>query len=190
MAVQPNVPFEVLYETDRPKNYMIGVVMIFSVILLLLFAFDIMVVRRQRKLMATARKTHALVASLFPENVQERILGDAPGATPKASTFKRAKSVGSASVDDPSCSQGTAGSSNGGGAFVYGSKPIADFFPSTTIMFADLAGFTAWSSKREPTHVFQLLEKIYGSFDEAARARGVFKVCYTESEKENDKSYS
>lgn len=27
-------------------------------------------------------------------------------------------------------------------------KPIADLFPSTTVMFADIVGFTAWSSTR------------------------------------------
>lgn len=37
-------------------------------------------------------------------------------------------------------------------------EPIADLFPKTTILFADLAGFTAWSSEREPSQVFTLLE--------------------------------
>jgi class 3 adenylate cyclase len=32
--------------------------------------------------------------------------------------------------------------------YAYGSKPIADLFPETTILFADLVGFTAWSSVR------------------------------------------
>jgi class 3 adenylate cyclase len=43
-------------------------------------------------------------------------------------------------------------------------------------MFGDLVGFTAWSSVREPTQVFQLLETIYHAFDEVARRRRVFKV--------------
>ena len=42
--------------------------------------------------------------------------------------------------------------------------------------FADLVGFTAWSSSRNPTQVFQLLEAIYANFDRAASRRGVFKV--------------
>jgi class 3 adenylate cyclase len=29
-------------------------------------------------------------------------------------------------------------------------RPIADLFPEATVMFADIAGFTAWSSIREP----------------------------------------
>jgi hypothetical protein len=57
-----------------------------------------------------------------------------------------------------------------------GGEPIADFWPNTTIMFADISGFTAWSSTREPTQVFTLLETLYGAMDRAARGLGVFKV--------------
>jgi hypothetical protein len=56
------------------------------------------------------------------------------------------------------------------------SRPIADFFPHTTIMFADITGFTAWSSTREPHQVFELLETFYGAFDRIAKRRGIFKV--------------
>jgi hypothetical protein len=56
------------------------------------------------------------------------------------------------------------------------SKPIADYHPSTTVLFADVVGFTAWSSVRDPAQVFQLLEAIYGAFDAIARKKGVFKV--------------
>ena len=45
-----------------------------------------------------------------------------------------------------------------------------------TILFADLSGFTAWSSSREPTQVFTLLETLYGAFDKIGERRGVFKV--------------
>lgn len=55
-------------------------------------------------------------------------------------------------------------------------KPIADLCPHTTVMFADIAGFTAWSSVREPSQVFTLLETVYHSFDVIAKKRRVFKV--------------
>jgi class 3 adenylate cyclase len=51
-------------------------------------------------------------------------------------------------------------------------KQIAELFPETTIMFADIAGFTAWASSREPSHVFTLLETLYGAFDRQARRMG------------------
>lgn len=54
----------------------------------------------------------------------------------------------------------------------------------TTVLFADIVGFEAWSSQREPTQCLTLLETIYDAFDREARLQGVFKVeavadCYT-----------
>ena len=43
-------------------------------------------------------------------------------------------------------------------------------------MFADISGFTAWASTREPAQVFRLLETIYGAFDEIAQRKRIFKV--------------
>ena len=44
------------------------------------------------------------------------------------------------------------------------------------VMFADVEGFTAWSSVREPSQVFTLLETIYTAYDLVALRRRVFKV--------------
>jgi class 3 adenylate cyclase len=60
---------------------------------------------------------------------------------------------------------------------VKNAKQIAELFPETTIMFADIAGFTAWASSREPSHVFTLLETLYGAFDRQARVMSEFVVC-------------
>lgn len=43
-------------------------------------------------------------------------------------------------------------------------------------MFADIEGFTAWSSVREPSQVFTLLETLYAAMDATATRRRVFKV--------------
>ena len=43
-------------------------------------------------------------------------------------------------------------------------------------MDMNVAGFTAWSSQREPHQVFKLLETLYAEFDALANQRGVFKV--------------
>ena len=55
-------------------------------------------------------------------------------------------------------------------------QAIARQYPDTTIFFADIVGFTKWSSSRTPTEVFHLLETIYGAFDKIATRRKVFKV--------------
>jgi class 3 adenylate cyclase len=57
-----------------------------------------------------------------------------------------------------------------------GGRPIAEVFEHTTVMFADIAGFTAWSDSRSPVQVFELLETLYRAFDAIAVRRKVFKV--------------
>lgn len=54
--------------------------------------------------------------------------------------------------------------------------------------FSPELSFTAWSSTREPGHVFSLLESIYAAFDVIAKKRRIFKVetvgdCYGKSVK-------
>ena len=56
------------------------------------------------------------------------------------------------------------------------SEHLPDLYLNTTIMFADIVGFTAWSSMREPSQVFKFLETVYRAFDEIAEKRKVFKV--------------
>lgn len=56
------------------------------------------------------------------------------------------------------------------------SKPLAEFYPDVSLMFADIVGFTAWCSVREPSQVFILLEMLYAAFDDLAKRRRVFKV--------------
>jgi class 3 adenylate cyclase len=56
------------------------------------------------------------------------------------------------------------------------SQPIADMLPFCTVFFGDIAGYTAYSSTREPSQVLVLLETIYQVFDVLAKRRGVFKV--------------
>ncbi|KAL3797244.1 hypothetical protein HJC23_004536 [Cyclotella cryptica] len=53
---------------------------------------------------------------------------------------------------------------------------IADLFPSTSIMFADVSNFTYWSSKHAPSEVFTLLESLFFEFDRIATEMEVFKL--------------
>jgi len=58
----------------------------------------------------------------------------------------------------------------------YAGAPIADSFASVSVLFADIAGFTLWSSKHPPAHVFVLLETLYRAFDSSTSLRKTFKV--------------
>ncbi|CAB9522680.1 cAMP-specific 3',5'-cyclic phosphodiesterase, isoform [Seminavis robusta] len=53
---------------------------------------------------------------------------------------------------------------------------MADLFPDASVLFADIVGFEAWSSQREPTQCLTLLETIHDAFDRLAKEQAVFKV--------------
>jgi hypothetical protein len=113
-----------------------------------------------------AARSNAIIKSLFPSTVRDRIFE----ADPSSQHFIPSKArLGSflRTGETPSSDDGKDSKK---------SRPIADLFTDTTVMFADIAGFTAWSSVREPYQVFELLEAIYAEFDAVARKRGVFKV--------------
>jgi class 3 adenylate cyclase len=109
-------------------------------------------------MMQSVLNTNRFVSTLFPANVRDRLMDDANHDV-KGKSF---------------LNSGEGNAETGFG--VYQTRPIAEYFPHTTVVFADISGFTAWSSTREPFQVFQLLETLYGAFDEIADRRGVFKV--------------
>ena len=57
-----------------------------------------------------------------------------------------------------------------------GPEPIAYSFSCATIMFADIAGFTLWSSNRNPVDVFQLSELLFKEFDIVGSKKGVLNL--------------
>jgi class 3 adenylate cyclase len=171
ITVYPTEEFESNYKTNEPIFYTLAVLGIFTFTILAFFFFDCMVQRRQTSIMTTALRQNALVSSLFPKNIQKQLMADldaeavAKNKSGKAGlrSFLNEEAANEDNPDAPS-------------ADGFKSKPIADLFPETTIMFADIAGFTAWSSTREPSAVFTLLEAIYAEFDSIAKRRRVFKV--------------
>lgn len=57
-----------------------------------------------------------------------------------------------------------------------GESNIADAFPSASIIFTDLVGFTAWSKGMPAMAVLTMLDELFGSFDEVAKELGVEKI--------------
>ncbi|KAG7374984.1 PAS domain containing protein [Nitzschia inconspicua] len=168
ITVYPTQTFEQNYTTKQPLYYTLVVLSIFLFTILTFCVFDWLVQRQQSIIMNTALRQNALVSSLFPKNIQKQLMEDMDAEAVKNKTGKAGlKSYlnnEATELEEEQLEDGTK------------SKPIADLFPETTIMFADIAGFTAWSSTREPSAVFTLLEAIYAEFDAIAKRRGVFKV--------------
>jgi Adenylate and Guanylate cyclase catalytic domain len=151
ISVHPSDSTRSAYMTNNATGFTIAVVGIFAFTILIFYIYDAVVESRQKTVMETATRSTAIVSSLFPSSVRDRLYPDA-----------RISKLDALSADS--------------GAETTSGCPIAELYPETTVMFADIAGFTAWSSARQPGQVFHLLETIYAAFDEIARRRGVFKV--------------
>jgi class 3 adenylate cyclase len=165
--VYPTDQFKEEHTTNHPVWYTCSVALVFVFTASVFLLYDCMVERRQNAVMRSAKKSNAIVSSLFPKNVRDRLMEDDSILRQYKSEKKHGNNPFSSSVVD-------AGHRKEDGPF--GSRPIADLFPETTVMFADISGFTAWSSVREPSQVFILLESIYNAFDKIARRMQVFKV--------------
>lgn len=153
-------PSQVLYDEYHSPMPVIITVCILSVFLLTsctFFVYDRVVAKRQKVVVSTAKKSTDIIGNLFPEAIRDRLLDSETSIflspTQRVKSFLKGESEGSAKT-----------------------KPIADLFPHTTVMFADIAGFTSWSSARDPSQVFILLQTVYQEFDRIARRRQVFKV--------------
>jgi class 3 adenylate cyclase len=176
-VVFPSKELQESCETKKPALYASISVLVFCVMVIVFAIYDGSVQKRQEKVIANAEHTNALVSSLFPKAVQQRMMGEATKQAEKEKIRRRAgfgtapKSQLKSFLEDEDHTE-----SPSAGELIHKTKPIADLFPNTTIMFADIVGFTAWSSMREPSQVFTLLETIYHAFDEIAKRRRVFKV--------------
>ena len=148
------------YRTSLPIVMAIVVAATFSAVAITFFMYDRFVRSRNVKVVKAAVRSNPIVASLFPSTVRDRLLAEEEEAEKRETdqqngTQTRLKKF--LASDAP-----TSGDMETEDII----QPIADLFPETSILFADIAGFTAWSSAREPSQVFTLLETVYKSFDE------------------------
>jgi adenylate cyclase len=57
-----------------------------------------------------------------------------------------------------------------------GEDRIAELYPETTVLFADLAAFTPWARSTDPGRVVGFLDELFTRFDRQAASRGVEKI--------------
>ncbi len=58
----------------------------------------------------------------------------------------------------------------------HGEQRIAETYPDTTVLFADIAGFTPWSSSTDPERVIGVLDDLFTRFDALAADCGLEKI--------------
>lgn len=177
--VYPSQEMEQSFKTNTPLVFALVTALVFAVTAMTFLLYDSWVERRQQVVMKTAVTSSALVASLFPSAVAKKMLQDQeaiPEDTKPKSHLKTFLNDGRKNDDVFADTNNGSFGSHPSGSTQTIAKPIAELFPETTVFFGDIAGFTAWSSVREPSHVFSLLETLYGAFDRLAKRYGIFKV--------------
>lgn len=172
LHLYPSRVMESMYTSKNGTIFMIVTLLSFAVLVILFIIYDSRVERRQTKVLSSAVRSSELVSSLFPSSVQQQLY-DASMTEEKTSKRllgnllmkRKTATIESCKNVEVVEKEGT----------VVGNA-IATLYPETTVMFADIRGFTAWSASRQPNEVFHLLESIYGAFDILAKSFGVFKV--------------
>lgn len=168
LEVYPTQIYFNTFITGASVNVTFAVGMVFFYSILMFIFYDRLVESRQRIILAKATKSTAIVASLFPKNVRDRLL--------QVDVQKRKSGDGGFSALAPTQRVKSFLGGDTNGVNDVDTQPIADLFPHCTVLFADITNFTAWSSTREPAQVFVLLQALFQAFDQIAKRRRVFKV--------------
>lgn len=179
LKIYSSQSFKAKYISGKPAYFALVVAAIFLFTSGFFIMYDRCMERRQNMTMESAVRSTNVLNSLYPANVRRRLFQSDENILQggwKKSTNQR--NEGRVSKNGSTVEAGTllrrvlplqvksklkSFLVSGESMDVEGDEdmpltsPIADLFPSTTVLFADISGFTAWSSEREPAQVFQLL---------------------------------
>ena len=137
MSIYPTQELEDSFTTNQGWILTGWVGAIFFFTSIVFFCYDTMVRRRQKKVMDRIIQQDKIVLNTFPKAIRDKLYKDAKDEfndSGKLSVYE------TNNTDDN----------------IFGSRQLADLYPNATVVFADIVGFTAWSSAREPNQVFKL----------------------------------
>ena len=144
--------------TNEPLIACLCMLGVFCFTTLTFILYDRYVERRQRLVMKSAKESGDVVSKLFPAEVRDRLYQENEAKdTKRSSANAKGQCQFLASTKRSSLTNSTLEASSRSDP-LQGASPIADEYPDCTVFFADLAGFTQWSSTRTPSEVFLLLE--------------------------------
>ena len=125
--------FEDSYASDKTILYTVLVVIIFAVTAFAFFIYDFIVQRRNSLVLQTAAKFNTIVSSLFPSNIRGRLFADKEKGymeyTTAKSHLKNFLTKGDINMNEED---------DDDDGLILKTKPMADLFTDTTIMFADV----------------------------------------------------
>lgn len=139
MSVHATSAYAKTFTTNKPLYITLVVLMVFLFTAMVFVLYDFFVQRRQDKVMKTARRTTAIVTSLFPKNVVKKMMETDESLenwTVNISGKDKLRNFFDGGEDESnSNNQGIEKS-----ASVFNTKPIADFFPGTNVPFSSSNG--------------------------------------------------
>jgi class 3 adenylate cyclase len=167
ISIYPSETMEASFTSQDPVIYMCVAILIFVFTSLLFVGFDFMVRRRHKVVLSTAETSNAVVSSLYPEEVRDRIKQTHIDKKQKSKLKKIEKARRASTSRDrltalrKQMKSGedwdSAASLSDSGMFLFDDdnevtkldgSPIAEVYSETTVMMADIVGFPAWSSAR------------------------------------------
>jgi class 3 adenylate cyclase len=185
VRVFPTQDFWETYNTSHPGSTAGVIIAVFVFTCIIFCLYDAAVHERQRKILRVAAQSHKILSILYPKTIRDRLFGAEPQGE-ETNNGKSKKGKIRRKLNEDILKKATkyqlkhfmkdSPITESNAMEYFDSKPIADLFLHATVLFADISGFTAWSSVREPTQVFILLETVYRAFDVIAKRRKVFKV--------------
>ena len=123
--IYPSAAFENLYKSNAPSVFAGVVAIAFAFIVLAYYCYDRIVETRNRQVVFAAAQSNAIVSSMFPSHLRDKLIGQAnasTGGVPKRN-LRALLSSGEADHDS-------------------NSAPLADLFLDTTVLFAGKLHFS------------------------------------------------
>lgn len=177
LFIYPSQDFVDEYITSKPLVYTGLVLAVFFAAGVAFYVYNTYIQNDKQHVMDKFARAETVVKSLFPDHVGDQLMQEVSAS---------AGTPGGRADDKKHLAHTSAAAKNSLDGFLKGdsgtltnfsqSNPIADYYEETTVLFADIVGFTSWSAAREPAQVFRLLETLYSSFDDSAERYGIFKV--------------
>ncbi len=150
------------HRTDAPRITCVIVIAVIIMTSIIFLVYDWLYMSRVEDLATTADISSKIVKAFFPKFVRDRMFGvrakndDMSAITRLKNLVINAKAQKSSGINLD--------------------EAVAENFAMGTILFADVAGFTNWSSTKSPNHIFHFLENLYQEFDKATKESKVYKV--------------